>query len=217
MNEQEMRRQFQELLPWHVNGTLDPAQREWIDEYVRSHPEAKAELTWSEALQSRVKERVPTVAADAGWNTLQKRIRQERAANAPSMMERISNLLAGLRFTPAMATAAAVILVQAGVIGTLLRHSGVDDANNADVYRNIRSATYTGPVVEVTFKETATEKEMRRLLMSVNGNVIGGPGQLGSYLVFVSTGKVNEAAKILQASPLVDSANVLEHMQQKAD
>ena len=216
MNEQEMHRQFQELLPWHVNGTLDSAQREWIDEYVRSRPEAKAELTWNEALQTRVKDRVPAVAADAGWNTLQQRIRKERAAVAPSIMDRLSNLF-GFRFTPAMATAAAVILVQAGVIGTLLRHSGVDDAGNNDVVRNIPSATYRGPVVEVTFKESATEKEMRRLLMSVNGTVIGGPGQLGNYLLFIPTGKMSEAAKLLQASPLVDSASVLERMPHKAD
>lgn len=217
MNEQEMRQHFQELLPWHVNGTLDPAQRAWVEDYLRAHPAAKAELAWNEALQTKVQERVPTVAPDAGWNTLQHRIRQERRAQAPSFAARISTFFGNLRLAPVMATAAAIILVQAGVIGTLLKHSGVDDADNNDVYRNIRTVPYTGPVVAVMFKETVTEKEMRHLLMSVNGTVIGGPGQLGNYLVFVPVGKVNEAAKLLQASPLVDSASVLEHLPQKSD
>ena len=217
MNEQEMRQRFQELLPWHVNGTLDPAHRAWVEDYVRAHPAAKAELAWTEALQSKTQERVPDVAADAGWSKLQQRIRQERRAEAPSFAERISRFLSSVHLTPAMATAAAVILVQAGVIGTLLRQSGVDESGNKDVYRNVGSAPYTGPVVEVTFKEAATEKEMRLLLMSVKGNVISGPSQLGNYLVFISDGKVNDAAKLLQASSLVDSASVLEHTPQKTN
>jgi hypothetical protein len=217
MNENETRQHFQELLPWHINGTLDTEQKRWVEEYLSTHPQAKSELLWNEALQTRVRERAPSVAADVGWSTLQQRIRLERRAQAPSLMGRLSQLLGGFRFTPAMATAAAVILVQAGVIGTLLRHSGQDDAVDKDVYRNIGSAPYTGPVVEVTFKEGATEKEMRRLLMSVNGNVVGGPGQLGNYLVFIPAAKIGDAEAILRASPLVESAAVLEHLPPRSE
>jgi hypothetical protein len=217
MNEQEMRQHFQELLPWHVNGTLDPDQRVWVENYVRTHPDAKAELVWNESLQSKFQARMPTVAADAGWDTLQQRIRQERRAAAPSILEKITKFFGGIRLTPALTTAAAVILVQAGVIGTLLKHGDPDNAGNKDIYRNVGTAPYTGPVVAVTFKEAATEKELRQLLRSVDASIISGPGQLGNYILLIPGGRINDAAKLLQANSLVEAASVLEHLPSKPD
>ena len=73
MNEQQMKERFEALVPWHVNGTLEQGEREWVERYVRDHPEAAAELRWYESLQSRIRENAPVVAADFGWDKLQRR------------------------------------------------------------------------------------------------------------------------------------------------
>jgi len=73
-----MRQRFVELAPWHVNGTLSPADRAWVDDYIRSHPEARAELEWYALLRHEIRADVPKVSPDAGLERLLHRVRLER-------------------------------------------------------------------------------------------------------------------------------------------
>jgi hypothetical protein len=73
-----MRQRFLELAPWHLNGTLSAADRAWVDDYVRSHPEACAELEWYASLQQQILADVPEVPPDAGLERLLHRVRLER-------------------------------------------------------------------------------------------------------------------------------------------
>jgi hypothetical protein len=73
-----MRQRFLDLAPWHVNGTLSPADRAWVDEYVRSHPEAGAELGWYALLQEKIRFDAPEVPPDAGLERLLHRVRLEQ-------------------------------------------------------------------------------------------------------------------------------------------
>src|SRR5687768_8001338 len=49
-----MKSRFDELLPFYVNGSLPPADREWVDAYLREHPRAVGELDWYRTLQTRL-------------------------------------------------------------------------------------------------------------------------------------------------------------------
>lgn len=209
MNEQEMKARFQELLPWHVNGTLDVDQRRWVDEYLREHPEAKGELNWFESLQNRMQDNAPNVSDEIGMDKLFHRIRTERKAKAPSFMERVSELL-GIKFTPALAMTAGVILAQAGIIGALLLKQGPESVPDFAQTRGVQTSNiFAGPFVQITFRPDATEQDIRALLTSVQGNIVSGPGQLGGYYVAVPGGKADEAAKKLQGNKAVESTSVV--------
>src|SRR2546422_6405133 len=86
MDEQEstMRRRFAELAPWHVNGTLSQADRAWVEDYVRSHPKAAAELQWYASLQEKIKADIPQVSPDIGLERLLNRVRLEKRRVAKS-------------------------------------------------------------------------------------------------------------------------------------
>ena len=71
-----MRRRFLELAPWHVNGTLPAADQAWVEDYVRSRPEAHAELTWYALLQEKIRADAPPVPPEAGLERLLHRIRK---------------------------------------------------------------------------------------------------------------------------------------------
>ena len=73
-----MRRRFLELAPWYVNGTASVADRAWVDSYVRSHPEAHAELAWYALLQEKIRADAPHVPAEAGLERLLRRLRRDR-------------------------------------------------------------------------------------------------------------------------------------------
>jgi hypothetical protein len=216
MNDQRAKDRFQELLPWHVNGTLSAAQREWVLWYLREHPETTGELRWYESLRDKILRNAPEVSSDVGWRSFAKRIRDERRAAAPSIFARIGEWLASMHFTPAFAAAAAVILAQAAIIGALLRQSSMQDDLGAA--RAIPAASQAiGPVIQINFKPEASERDMRMLLMEIEGSLVGGPGQLGNYVVRVPADRTHAAAKKLESSPLVDVVMVLPRWPQKSE
>jgi hypothetical protein len=209
-----MKKRFQELAPWHVNGTLEPSEREWVDRYLRDHPEARAELRWWDSLSARIRENVPAVSAEVGMDKFMARVRAERRASRPvtsiGIVERINEFFARLHLTPALAVAATLIVAQAGVIGGLLLQQRTE--GDLSAVRTIGPAQIvTGPVVQVSFKPDVPEREIRSLLVSVNGMLVGGPGQLGNYLVLVPADKVKDAAEKIAASGLADEVSVLPH------
>ena len=71
-----MRRRFLELAPWYVNGTASPADCIWVEGYVHSHPEARAQLAWYALLQAKIRAEAPPVSPEAGLERLLHRIRK---------------------------------------------------------------------------------------------------------------------------------------------
>jgi anti-sigma factor RsiW len=205
---------FLELLPWYANGTLTDADRAWVEEMLRKDPRAAAELAWHQSLQQRVQADVPEVSDEIGLARTLKRIRTEAAATqaavAPrraaarrgtSLSERVREFFEGMRLTPAFAMAALVIVVQAGVIFNL--------AGGDREYEQVRAlpgaVTEGGQLFRVAFRPEASETDMRMLLVSIQGNIESGPGQLGDYYVRVPADKALEAGNSLKSSAIVDA------------
>jgi hypothetical protein len=227
-----IRRRFEEMVPWYVNGSLEPESRRWFETQLAAHPELHAELRLTEALQAQVRAAIPDVAPELGMDKLMRRIHAEReqtqqleqplaqpsrqppsqprrAASPPTLWQRISLFFERCNMTPAFAAAAAVIAIQAGVIGTLLMvESGADPE-----YSTFRSAgdglIVAGPLIEVAFSAEAREREIRELLVRIGGTLAGGPGQLGNYMIYVPAERVEEATRILESAPVVEAVTVI--------
>ncbi len=221
MNEMDGRRRFSELLPWHINGTLEQSERAWVEDYLREHPDAQSELRWTEALQAKIRQAAGDVAPEAGLDRLMARVhaeaagrRRAAAARTPAGIgERIRSFLAAWQLTPAVAVAATVIVAQTGVIGTLLMTEM--DAHDQE-FSTVRSIApgqiVSGPVLQVSFRAETSERDLRALMVRVGGTLVGGPGQLGNYLISVPAGEIEQAAQLFAASGHVQDVAVLEHI-----
>jgi hypothetical protein len=218
MDEQERmnRRRFVELAPWHANGTLSEADRAWVDAYASEHPEARAELEWYGSLQRSVRANAPEVSAEIGFDRLRDRIRLEnRRAASRRHAGALDRLLAPLRdglaslfVRPAYAYAAAgLVVVQAGVIGALFVEQQRTEREYAE-YRSIATTPAATPLLRVSFRQEAREVDIRNALVDVGGTLVGGPGQLGEYLVRVAPNRLDSAAATLRGNPAVESVEV---------
>ena len=218
MDEQEstMRRRFAELAPWHVNGTLSQADRAWVEDYVRSHPKAAAELQWYASLQEKIKADVPQVSPEIGLDRLlnrvhveKRRVAKRRTDNAiERMLTPVRDFAASLFLRPAYAYAAvALVVVQAGVIGALFVEQRNTEQEYAD-YRSIATVPATGPVLRVSFKTDARESDIRQALVDIGGTLVGGPGQLGQYIVKVPAQRIELAANTLRSNSAVESVDI---------
>lgn len=233
-----MDRQFLELLPWYANGTLADADRALVDDVLRSDARGATELQWLQQLQQRVQtgfDDLPEVSDEIGLERTMRRIHADAAAEqaavdraaaarqigaaapkrqaprAASLTEALRGWLDGWRLSPAFAVAALVIMVQAGFIFKL---SGTEKE-----YEQLRSlpgaGASSGQLFRVAFKPEASETDMRLLLVSVQGNIESGPGQLGDYYVRVPADAALDAGTKLKAATIVDNVLTVDGVPQR--
>jgi len=193
---------FAELLPWYVNGSIGAADRAWVDSYLTDHPDARAELAWYQSLQKRIQETVPAVPSTIGLAKAMNLIRGDR----PTLAERISAFFGDFALRPAVTFALlGIVIVQGGVVANLMGRSNDDEI----AMRAMHAQTVEeGPLVKVNFAPDARESDIRLLLVSVQGTLAGGPGQLGDYYVRVPAGKEEQAVTKLRGKAIVQAVEL---------
>jgi hypothetical protein len=192
-----MKQRFDELLPFYANGTLGDEDRAWVDRYLAEHPESRAELDWYRSLSQRLRDSAPAVPETIGLAKAMTLIRGDR----PTFAERVSSFFGAFGLRPATAFAGlAIFALQGGVILNLL-DSAEEDATEIRALR--ASVTDEGPMLKLNFAPDAKESEIRMLLVTVQGRLAGGPGQLGDYYVVVPKGQEASTAERLKSEPIV--------------
>jgi len=210
---------FDELLPFYVNGTLPEADRAWMDEWLREHPAARAELHWARSLQGRLRDDVPAVSSEAGMERALQRIHREgpaphgvRRAKRPSLLARLGDWLGAIVpqpiLRPAFAGAVALAVVQGVAIVHLL--GGREDDVEQIRAMQASTAADAGPYLKLNFNADAREADMRMLLVELNGSLAAGPGQLGDYYVRVPAGQIGALTEKARASGIVDAVSVVD-------
>ena len=94
----------------------------------------------------------------------------------------------------------------AAVIATLVAER--EDPTEIRALRG--TVTDKGPYLKVNFKADSRESDIRMLLVSINGSLAGGPGQLGDYYVRVPEQQLQASSDKLAASALVDAVAVVD-------
>lgn len=197
-----MKQRFDELLPFYANGTLGDEDRAWVERYLAEHPESRAELEWYRSLSQRLLDGAPAVPETIGLAKAMTLIRGDR----PTLAERVASFFGAFGLRPAAAFAGlAIVAVQGGVILNLL-DAAEDDATEIRALR--ASVTDDGPMLKLNFAPDAKESEIRMLLVTVQGRLAGGPGQLGDYYVIVPRGKEASTAEQLKSDPIVAAVSL---------
>lgn len=211
--------QFDELLPFYVNGTLAEADRAWVDAYLKEHPQAAAELDRCRTLHSRIRADVPAVSSEVGLERAIGRIRSDgpapqlsRRAAPPSLWERASQWLATLVPQPVLKPAFAVALAVVAVQGVVIVQMAAERDDESSMIRSLPPGQVAeqGPYLKVNFKSDAREADIRMLLIEVRGSLAAGPGQLGDYYVRVPPPQAETLAAQFRASTIVDAVSIVD-------
>jgi hypothetical protein len=198
---------FDELIVWYVNGTLEPQDRRWVEDYLRDHPDSYHELDWHGQLKEASDIQNMEIPPSVGLRGLLEQVRADKAKQSNGLLARILGGLASLNTRPAFAFAAVLVLAQAVALGFLTRELRDRDQiiSRYSATRGIPGqAPLDLPTLQVTFKSSATEREIRLLLVSIQGTIVDGPKQLGGYTVAVRTRDPDEARMLLEGSAIVE-------------
>jgi hypothetical protein len=203
-----------ELLPWYANGTLAPEQlafiHAWLERNMSRHPDINAELVWLRRTASQLQSQPAPQASDAGLPDLLRRIAQEQATQRQpkpwgARLTAWINQMLGVR-SPALAFGvAAVLCVQAGIIGILLMQSPAEQMPLSGAPHSV-AAPKGIVLLTVAFQPHATELAMRTVLSHAHAQILAGPSALGLYTVAVPSAEADvRIAQLQQASEVVES------------
>jgi hypothetical protein len=205
--ERSEKRRLHELLPWYLNGMLDEKDKEWVEQFLRDHPDTENELAWHQQLRDALDIRHMKIPANVGLHRLLEQVNAEEAKTHLGFFERVRRFFTGLNPRPALAVAAVLVVAQAITLGFLVNK--VQDQDRLILgYSTTRAVAgqqdLNRPVLRITFKSGATERDIRLLLLQVQGRIIDGPTQLGDYRVELPAERLEEAKSVLQKSKIVE-------------
>lgn len=173
------------LLPWYVNGTLDGATRQDVENQLARSPNLRSELLWLRLLRGQIREHAQAQLSQrsdsAGLETLMALVHGEQTGKVLPLRRRFAEWVAAVRSLPlSVGIAATVVLSQAVIIAALL-----DQPTQVPLTPMAGGAVVSGSLLQITFKSVATEAQIRAVLAGVQGDIVAGPGALGVYTVRV--------------------------------
>lgn len=190
-----------ELIPWYVNDTLEPAERDRVEAHLADCPDCRAEVElYRELVEAGGRpEDLAPAPHPAQLDRLVDRIAAEgeEPGRAARLADRLHRLPPSVR-----RLAAALVLLAVGLAG-YLGAPGSDPGGQGSGREASRAARYRTlsqpeaaigerpdePVLRIVFAPRAPEEEIRRILLAVRGQIVGGPSPLGVYTVRPAAGQ----------------------------
>jgi hypothetical protein len=209
------RERFFELLPFYVNDTLGEADRAFVRDMLVREPALQGQLDFHRAVQRQVRSETEAtlvgVARDVGYDHIATRLRPQAAQVAPSASpaataspsawQRLRDWFAlpapgGWRLAQGLAMGLALGL------GSLLAVNLTRD--EAPQMRGTGSAASKGladgPLLRVTFRPEASERNLRMALVEARAMIVAGPTRLGDYYLKPAPGALAQARDALLKS-----------------
>lgn len=184
-----------ELLPWLVNGTLRPAERDAVEQHARSCIICRRELKEQQRLHGAVRAQ-PTVhvSPETGFGELERTL-----VTGTRAVRRSRPRYPALR--PFAVAAAAGVALLAFLLWLTPLPQPAEDA-----YSTLAAPPRdAGALIDLVFAEQTTAAEINALLDEIDGEIVAGPSPVGRYSVRLD-GALDEAtAKRLLAMLAADS------------
>ena len=177
-------KEFEELLPWQVNDTLDAEESRQVEDYLAGNPDARADVEFMHAVRKTLKNQTLHSPGELGLKRFQKQLADaQKTTPAPKQWWR-----------PALAAAALVIVVQGGLLVNMWQ-------TETGTYAPLGDDTPGGAVMQVEFNENATAAAIQETLTGIEATIVDGPGALGIYrLQLRSDAKRDEAIQVLSTN-----------------
>lgn len=180
--------QVWQLLPWHVNGTLEPTESERVEEHLRHCLPCHAELDRQRETASLVQgpEDLP-LSPRAGLARLEARLEASVRRRPPRRKP------LGWAWVALAEAAVIVVLVGSAIVAD--RPPALPEPR----YETLTDPSpvlerATGPLYRVLFAETASERDLRSLLADLHLRVVDGPTPLGLFTLELGAERKDTAA-----------------------
>lgn len=181
------RDEIEALLPFHVNGTLQGAERAEVEAAIAADPDLAAEVAALAAVRATLRAEPVQGPGEFGLARLMREIEREAATPVRPGVSNLWRVAAVLALTLALGQAVWTVSREAPPAVTL--------------------AGGAAEGVLVAFAPGTTEAELRALLLDLDLVIVEGPSALGFYRLVPADPEADPAAfrAALEAAPIVES------------
>ncbi len=194
-----------EILPWYVNGSLDPREAIEVEAHLAVCPRCQKELQWCRDIAHSVR-----TMDDQQWVPSPghfDRLMEEVNASSPvqrwtmAWRDRFTRFVQSIRQSPAemrwmLAMQTVTVVVLAGALIVLMPHK------QPEYYQTLSSPTKADPNdvprVQIALSEDTKEEEIRSLLLAMHASIVQGPNSLGVYVVALPKQPPSQLAQVLR-------------------
>lgn len=203
--DKDAEREFMELLPFYVNGTLGSTEKSWFEHMLQIHPECpvllREEQIVAANLRASAEEIRPVVSTEAALAGARVRWRQALTSTGPDAVPWWRRRIRVPAVTVAGISAAA--LLQLGYIGLTLTGMSLAPTRSAPPDCRLE------PRVQLTLAPGASWEDVVLLLRGHGLVLRAGPNDSGQIWLAVPKGQTSEQVLAsVQVSPLVQMAEV---------
>ena len=191
--------QTQTLLPWYVNGTLDPAELATVDAHLVECAECRADLELERGLKDQVAN-MP-IDIERGWSAMRSRLEQGTMSDAGRVVPLRSRswLRRPIPVGWAFAAQAAVVLLLIGGFSLQGPRAGIGQS-----YHTLGApADGTPGNMIVIFRPDTVEQDLRTAVTGNGARLVGGPTSSNAYILAVADTRRSAALSRLRADPHV--------------
>jgi hypothetical protein len=198
-----------DLLPWYANGTLPSEEQRAVEDHLAACSRCREEVAVCHATREALAEagEVAPSPHPVQLARLLSKIDDLESGQGRGRRPFLAALRAFLVPTnPMRALLAVQLAITALLVGLLLWQQR--QPQTLALYRTLSASEAPrgdAARVRVLFKENATEKEIREILLRVQGEIVGGPSAFGAYTIEVPTGGETPGALLahLRSQPQV--------------
>jgi hypothetical protein len=189
--------QVEKLLPWLLVDGLSAAELERVHRHLEGCPQCQSDLAWQrQLLQLGEPSRLAEPDVERAFAAIDKKL---GPTSRPTARRFAWPSLQGGWLPWALGAQSLVI----ALLAVALWQSSGDPTP----YRTLGTPTTAGGQIIVTFRETTTEAELRRILRGSNARIVDGPTLSGGYVL--STADTPATVTALRREPSVTLAEPL--------
>jgi anti-sigma factor RsiW len=193
----------QQLLPWYVNGTLDPDEKAMVEAHLADCADCRADLESEQALARDVA--ALPIDLEHAWSALSDRI---DAAVPP---RRLAEPVPFLRRKVAMGWALGGPFAAAAAVAFAIAIVPEARSPAGPAYRALGSAPTAQPGnALVMFRPDARDGDLRAALTTAGARIVDGPTASGAYVVRIAPDRRVKALEGLRAAPQVLLAEAID-------
>ncbi|HSF42013.1 MAG TPA: zf-HC2 domain-containing protein [Thermoanaerobaculia bacterium] len=180
-----------DLLPWYVNGTLPSEEQRAVEDHLSACSRCREEVAVCHATREALAEagEVAPSPHPVQLARLLTKVDELESGQGRGRRPFLASLRAFLVPTnPMRALLAVQLAITALLVGLLLWQQR--QPQTLALYRTLSASEAPrgdAARVRVLFKENATEKEIREILLRVQGEIVGGPSAFGAYTIEIPT------------------------------
>lgn len=194
----------EELLPWYATGQLDEGERELVETHLAACADCRDQLALERRRIHAFRAYSPQI--ESGWMRVRERIAEPAFVGSPrpSLRQTFAEIWAAF-------TRPVVLALTTAQIAFLTLASGLYIWLSQPAYQALGSSTAPAPAnLIVMFGAGATEQDLRDVVRSTGGSIVGGPTAAGAYLIHVDPSRRGAALASLHSNRKVQLAQPID-------